>query len=276
MIRLIVNADDLGRGTATDRGIFRAVGEGIVTSVSLLANGASFTEAAREARTVGVPVGVHLNLAEGRSLTGEIRGLTRSNGDFPGKTESRRRLAAGMVEPSGIREELTAQIEQVLDAGLRPDHIDSHQHTFLFPQVADAALAIAGRFGIASARLPWPAEPEAADPGGSLGEELALYRRLAPATARTLGASGLFAPDGLWGMTFLNRLDEASLSQILRSLRAGTWELMVHPGCCDPADPFAGQEREAEVAALTSPAIRSLIGEMGIELTNFRELACAS
>jgi len=276
LIRLIVNADDLGSGAAIDRGIFRAFREGIVTSASLLATGSSCAEAAREALASGLPAGIHLNLSEGRPLTGLIRGLTTAAGDFPGKAETRRRLAAGAVDVDDLRVELTAQADRLVEMGLRIDHLDTHQHTFLFPKVAEAALAVASRFGIAAARLPQPAEPETADPGGGLGEELALYRRLAPGAARLLGDSGLATPNGLWGMAYLNRLDEAALVGILRSLEPGVWELMVHPGGSHPSTPFAGPERETEVAALTSPNVRALIGELGIALTTFGELACAS
>jgi predicted glycoside hydrolase/deacetylase ChbG (UPF0249 family) len=77
-------------------------------------------------------------------------------------------------------------------------------------------------------------------------------------------------------MAWLNRLDEAVLAAILHELPPGTWELMVHPGGCDPADPFATREREIEVAALTSPAIRERLSQRRIQLIDFGELACAS
>jgi len=180
------------------------------------------------------------------------------------------------VDAPALHGELAAQVERLLAAGLRPDHLDTHQHTFLFPAVAEAALAVAERYGIAAARLPQPCEPATEVTNAPLGAEMALYRRLAPEAAARLAGSGLATPDGLWGMAYLNRLDEAALAGILRALPPGTWELMVHPGGCDPANPFAGVEREAEVAALTAPAIRALVGELRIELTTFGEMACVS
>jgi predicted glycoside hydrolase/deacetylase ChbG (UPF0249 family) len=275
-IRLIVNADDLGRGAATDRGIFHSFRDGIVTSASLLANGLSFAEAAREAGALGLPVGVHLNLAEGHSLSGEVRGLTTASGEFSGKAETRRRLASGAVDGQDLRAEISAQISRLLDAGLRPDHFDTHQHTFLFPEAARAVLQAARHFGIAAARLPLPVEPATETPEDPLGEELALYRGLAPAAARALRSSRLAVPDGLWGMAWLNRLDEPALAGILKSLKPGTWELMVHPGGCCLTDSFATRERETEVAALTSPDIRELVRQRQIQLIHFGELACAS
>jgi predicted glycoside hydrolase/deacetylase ChbG (UPF0249 family) len=276
VIRLIVNADDLGCSASIDRGIFRAFEAGVVTSASLLANGRSFGDAAREVRMLGLPVGVHLNLSEGRPLTGPIRGLTDRAGDFPGKVEARRALAKGGVDRAGLLRELSAQVLRALEAELVPDHLDTHQHAILFPPVTTAVLEVAGAFDIGALRLPQPAEPADADPPGPLGEELAFYRRRAPAVAAALRNSGLAAPDGLWGMPLLNRLDEPSLCGVLAALPPGAWELMVHPGYCDPAHPFAGPERELELESLSAAAVRRLIDERGIRLIHFGELACAS
>ena len=131
MIRLIVNADDLGSSPQRDRGIFSAFTEGIVTSASLLANGSNFVAAVAQAQACTMPVGVHLNLAEGPALTGPIPGLTDAAGNFPGKTGLRSLLLDGCPNETGIREELLAQIARVRTAGLEPDHLDTHQHSVI-------------------------------------------------------------------------------------------------------------------------------------------------
>lgn len=104
--------------------------------------------------------------------------------------------------------------------------------------------------------------------------ELALYRQLAPAARQILRDRQLWTPAGLWGMPLLNLLDEAALADILARIPAGTWELMTHPGQLDPADPFGGRERGAELQALTAPAIRTLVIDRGIALTTFGACAC--
>ncbi len=275
MIRLIVNADDLGCGSKRDQGIFRAVTAGIVSSASLLANGDDFAVAAREARASGLPVGVHLNLSEGRSLSGVIPGLTGAGGTFPGKAGLRRRLLAGWQAEGAVLREFAAQIARVRETGLEPDHLDSHQHCLLFPALTELTVAAARAAGIRAIRLPSPAEPAAADPPGALGRDLALYRRLALPAARTLRAARLFTPDGLWGMPALGRLDEPRLADLLRQLPPGTWELMVHPGFADPARPFSGPAREIELAALTAPSIARLVAAREIHLSSFGACACA-
>jgi predicted glycoside hydrolase/deacetylase ChbG (UPF0249 family) len=270
--RLIINADDLGAGTQRDRGIFRAFREGIVTSTSLLANGPSFAEAAREARECTLPVGVHLNLSEGAALTGAIPELTDAEGNFPGKSGMRRFLS-GSIAAAGIRRELRAQVEKILAAGLVPDHLDTHQHFCLFPAVSALVLETAIYFGIRALRRSLPAEPPADDPNGFLGEELALYRQLASAVENRQ-ACDVRMPDGLWGMPFLDRLNKTVLTRLLANLPLGTWELMVHPGYADAADPFSGPQREAELTALISPAVREIIRERNIELIAFGDLPC--
>jgi len=274
MFRLIVNADDLGSSAARDRGIFAAFQTGIVTSASLLANGPSFTAAARETLTCALPVGVHLNLSEGAALTGPIPGLTDTAGHFPGKAALRRLLAGAVIDAAGVRRELLAQIERVRVAGLEPDHLDTHQHCLLFPALTGLVADLAEHCGIRALRLP-VAPPVAATAPLELADELTLYRQLAPAMRLTLGARNLWTPDGLWGMELLNRLDSDTLCDTLTQIPPGTWELMTHPGHRDPADPFGGPQREIELAALTAPATRALISARGIELTSFGACACA-
>jgi predicted glycoside hydrolase/deacetylase ChbG (UPF0249 family) len=165
MIQLIVNADDLGSGPRRDRGIFAAFIEGIVTSASLLANGPDFALAAREALACGLPVGVHLNLSEGRALTGPIAGLTDGHGNFPGKAALRSILLAGQVEWNGLRRELLAQTDKVRAAGITSDHLDTHQHCLLFPALTGIVAEVAEQSGIRALRLPFPAEPAGGCPG---------------------------------------------------------------------------------------------------------------
>jgi len=276
MIQLIVNADDLGSGPERDRGIFRCFEQGIVTSVSLLANGPHFIEAAREALRLGMPLGVHLNLSEGRALTGVIAGLTDEAGGFSGKPELRRILAAGDFDRQGARRELAAQIDRVRQAGLTPDHLDSHQHFLLFPAVTELVLDLARDEGIRALRRPLPAEDPRRDPPPPLGDELALYRRLAPAASAQIDGAGFFAPQGLWGMTILDRLDNQALLALLEEMPDGVWELMVHPGYRDAGQPFSGPERVREILALTDPRMTRLVCEKEIHLTYFGACACAS
>ena len=268
---LIINADDLGWLAGRDRGIFRSIEYGIVTSVSLFANGATFAAAAAELSRYSVGVGVHLNLSEGGALTGTIRGLTDCGGNFLGKSAARQIFLHGDFDRDAALRELRAQVQRVLDSGVVIDHIDSHQHMFIFPAMSEIMLDICEFFSITAVRLPLPAEPRGDDPLPPLGDELQLYRQHAGKLATLICANGLFAPAGLWGMPHLNRLDEAVLLAMLEHIPAGCWELMVHPGDEDAGMVFCGVERRLEQQALVAASVHAAIKKHAITLTTFGE-----
>jgi predicted glycoside hydrolase/deacetylase ChbG (UPF0249 family) len=277
MISLIVNADDLGSSTDRDRGILEAFNKGIVTSASLLANGPSFVTAATQVKRTGLPVGVHLNLADGATLTGQIKGLTDVHGHLPGKQKSRQYLSAGVCDHTAIRNELAAQIEHILAAGLRPDHLDSHQHCQIFPCLVTMVTELAQEYDISAMRTPLPAESSELDPAGTLGEEMALYRQLAQDAHTAILDARLEAPDGLWGMPLLNHLNKNSHCQLLEDLPEGRWELMTHPGYpCNQGRSFNGPQRQIELQALLSSTAKKILARRKIRLCTFGGLSCAS
>ncbi len=277
MISLIINADDLGSSKERDRGILQSFMQGIVTSASLLANGPSFLTAVAHIKEAGLPVGVHLNLADGTTLTGQIKGLTDSHGKLPGKQKLRHCLAVGACDHTAIRHELAAQIERLFQEGLHPDHLDSHQHCQLFPCITNMVAELAREYDISALRTSFPAEPAAQDPGGALGEDLTLYRQLARNAHKTTFDAGLKTPDGLLGMPLLNRLNTTSLCQLLGNIPEGCWELMVHPGYpCDQGVPFDGPQRQLELQALLSAEAKAVIARRQIRLGSFGDLLCAS
>jgi chitin disaccharide deacetylase len=66
MRKLIVNADDFGLTVGVNQAILDAHRDGIVTSTTLMANGAALGQAViASQRAPALGVGVHLNLSEG-------------------------------------------------------------------------------------------------------------------------------------------------------------------------------------------------------------------
>ena len=61
-------------------------------------------------------------------------------------------LAAGRIR---VYDELAAQVRRIVDAGLRPTHLDTHKHTHLAPPVLDAVARLAEEFGIRWVRRPF-------------------------------------------------------------------------------------------------------------------------
>ena len=77
---MIVNADDLGESSERNAAIALGFERGLLTSASLLANGADFDGGVDVA--LGKTVGVHLNLTEGKPLVMSIRRFCGADGDF--------------------------------------------------------------------------------------------------------------------------------------------------------------------------------------------------
>jgi len=90
MKQLIVNADDLGADEARNAGIFEAIEAGVVTSASILPNGPALEDALRRIRSSCRPIslGVHINLSEGRPLSGPLPLLTGGDEHFLGKARA--------------------------------------------------------------------------------------------------------------------------------------------------------------------------------------------
>ena len=169
-----------------------------------------------------------------------------------------------------VRAEVEVQVRRVIEAGLRPTHLDSHQHLHVLPGVLEAVIEIAKSAGISVIRLPREA-------GGALSLRgvqqrlLALFCRRA---ARRLRKAGMRYPDYFWGFGTGGSLNETNLAPILRRLRSGVNELMCHPGYSD--DETRGRYRwgyhwDDETAALKSEGIRRIVDEEGIRLMRFAE-----
>ncbi|HKI52318.1 MAG TPA: ChbG/HpnK family deacetylase [Geothermobacteraceae bacterium] len=277
MAKLIINADDLGAGNETDRAIFETFDSGVVTSASLLVNGPSARSAAATVRQRNLPVGVHLNLSEGSPLTGPIEGLTEANGRFAGKRKTRQKLQSHTYDRDALQREIKAQVQAALDWGLTPDHLDSHQHVFLYPDVTRATIEAARVFDIKAVRLPRPYNILKNTPPSDIQGDLRLYQQLSGDAETLIKGAGLACPQGLLGLDCLNRLSVELLVTLLTAVpEHGDWELMVHPGHLDPDNPFSGLEREAECKALTAEKISALIRALNIELITFGDLPCAS
>ena len=281
MKRLIVNADDFGLHASVNCGIRDAHSGGIVTSTSLMAGGAAFDEAvaiARDCPELGV--GVHLTLVGARPVAPmpAVASLVDGEGKF---CESYpvflRRYLQGTVRRDEVERELTAQIEKVTRAGIRPTHLDSHQHLHVVPGISGMVLDLARRFTIPAVRI--PAEPLGFFGGMSFSAGRVAGRSgltvLAGLFRRRALAAGLKTPEHFFGMLAGGQLNETALQTILQRLPAGTSEIMCHPGRPDAAlarEYSWGYHWGDELAALCAPRTRRILEENGVRLISFREL----
>lgn len=274
-VRLIVNADDFGIAEAVNRGIAEAFDRGIVTSTSIMATGPAFEHAVDLARSrPRLAVGAHLVLTEQRPLVGQDAAptLVGPDGRFPAHlTQLLSKQLRGRISLPQVRLELDAQLHRMRAAGIAISHIDGHQHVHVLPGIAAVVAELAAKYGVSAVR--YPAERVRRYMLRSLrhlrrvAEQAALNFFCASAPLQHLRRS-----DDFVGFYFGGRLDERNLATVLAGLsEGGTVELMCHPGHEDmrPSGDW-DYAWAAERDALTSPRIRALVAERGLELISRR------
>lgn len=261
MKRLVVNADDFGFTCDVNRGIVEAHQNGILTATTLMATGAAFDDAVRLAREhATLDIGVHLVLVGEPPSPPTVAQLIRA-------------VALGRIR---IYDELIAQVRRILDAGLRPTHLDTHKHTHLLPPVLDAVARISEE-----CKIPWVRRPFdfPMTPDGVSVTKRATSKALTVVRARferILTRHGCRSTDHFAGFQITGAYGPAELVRLIASLPEGTTEFMCHPGVCTDelrsARTRLKESREMELRALTAPEVRTALERSGVQLVSYRDL----
>ena len=287
MKNLIVNADDLGWTDGVNRGILEAFHHGIVTSTSLLANGAAFAGGVEAARSApGLGVGVHLNLSDGPPVADRetVTSLLNDDGKFAGGPESLllRRARRGL-RLAEVESEWDAQIQKVRHAGIAPTHLDGHKHVHMLPGLFEIALQLAKRHNIGAIRVSLETSSlRAAISSGKKQHAAVVLKQgvqarglklLARDAHEQAGHAGISTADYFCGLAQTGELTREGLAQFVKSLPDGTTELMCHPGYTDAAlqktQTRLQDSRQTELQILTDTGIRNLVASLGIRLIDY-------
>ncbi|MGC2890625.1 MAG: ChbG/HpnK family deacetylase [Candidatus Acidiferrum sp.] len=282
-----MNADDLGWTEGVNRGIAEAHRNGIVTSASLLANGAAFASGVEVARkTPGLGVGVHLNLSDGEPVAPRelVKSLVNERGELEGRTESLLlRLARRSVLLDEVEREWEAQIQKVRTSGIEPTHLDGHRHVQMLPGLFEIALRLAKRHGIAAIRISHEESSlRAALSAGAKQKGTVVMRQGVQARGlKLLGRdahekaerAGIATADYFCGIAQTGELTREGVLRLLEILPEGTTELMCHPGYVDEdlakSATRLQESRQTELKILTDTDIRNLVASQGIRLIDY-------
>jgi predicted glycoside hydrolase/deacetylase ChbG (UPF0249 family) len=272
VIRLVINADDLGLHPRIDDGIFTAHADGVVTSATLLATGPVAHEAVRRARLQKLPLGLHLCLTTHLSPAAEPRnvrwlapgGRFRKNwAEFSAAWLSR------LIPPEEIVLEFREQVQRARELGANIDHLDTHQHLHLLPGMTSLVEVLAAELGVP---LRWPSERPSArwlvHPGAAA--KTAALTTLAWAK-QARGVQRVQA----WGVFESGRMNERRLIRLIGKLGPGDHEILTHPGLAPGVvtqDPSWKYEWETELAAVLSPRVKNAIAAKGARLVSYAEL----
>jgi hopanoid biosynthesis associated protein HpnK len=233
----------------------------------------------RARRLPDLRVGLHLVLVDGHPTLpcAEIPGLVRRDGRFdPNMGRAGLRFFALPQVRRQLAIEIRAQFEAFHATGLLLDHVNTHKHMHVHPTVARAIIEIGRDYDMMAVRLPFePIEPlHAAFPNEHYSAPL--YRPWIEWLRRRLQNAGLFVNDSLFGLAWTGGMVEGRLLRLLPHLPQGVSEIYFHPATVRSAVLSAtmpGYCHDEELAALLSPAAKSLVANLGIRLGGYSDFA---
>lgn len=278
---LIVNADDFGMCHAENAAIMQLLEEGAVSSATVMipcgwAKEAAAWSAARPEHDVGV----HLTFTSEWSgykwgpvtRNGDVSTLVTEEGYFPADIAAFERQAAR----HHVRLEMVNQVETALALGLAPTHLDNHMgslyglatgHHFL-----DAAFEVCARY-----ELPFRMPRALLDLGKLPAEAAAMARQAAELADRM----GVVILDHLIGLPFGKQPGETyesykrDMIRVLRSLRPGVSEIIIHPALASEelkAIHGEWEKRQWDFDLFRDPEVRETISSEGIVMIRWRDL----
>lgn len=132
-MKVIINADDLGKSLEVNNAIEKCIQKGLITSTTIMACGSAFEDAIRIAKSYPqISFGVHLTIDDGDIC------LTKSEiFKKVGITDDKDRFIRHGIKSvdvytkelkNAIYNEWNAQISRVREAGVNISHVDSHHH----------------------------------------------------------------------------------------------------------------------------------------------------
>jgi predicted glycoside hydrolase/deacetylase ChbG (UPF0249 family) len=291
-IHLIINADDFGYCPNRDAAIIDLLEQKLISSASLLVNGFDADQAAQYAKMHDVPIGIHLNLTEGRPVTNDVRrieSLVNADGFMHGKFGLRHKLREGRIQLEHVENEIEMQLNKYkeLTGGIPPNHIDGHQHIHVHPAIVESVARLAHRYGIKYVRAPQDPMIISSEMDQSFHSEIVTQTKSAVSVfdRYALNYSKYF-----FGMTTMGR--QLTLENVENCLKvlAGKQaenvvaELMCHPGY--PSDPFVGgcgtgypdtfsqsADRQHEFDVLSSRELRALFKKYNVQLCAYADIS---
>lgn len=238
---LIINADDFGYCPKRDRAIVDLFHRKCLSSTSVLVNGMNVQQACTAAKAAGLPMGIHLNLTEGRPISTDIdriQSLVDNHGFLHGKFGLRNELENDRIQTEHIEYEIRMQLNRYFELmdHQSPEHIDGHQHIHVHPKLVEIVARLAREYGIEYIRAPYDR---------MVTRENRFYQEIVNQTRdamKIFDRYGLVYADEFVGMTIMgedfifDKIDKCL--EMIEEKEHLLMELMCHPGY--PSDPQIG------------------------------------
>ena len=217
--KTIVNADDFGYDMTINKAILGSFRGSLISRTSLLVNMPGFEYAIQMARTypyLSGKIGLHLNLTEGYPLSAAIRSCNRfcdASGQFIYKRK-RPIFFLSQKEQKAVYEEMKAQIEKAIRAGIRPTHLDSHHHVHTEWGILRLLIRLSKEYNVRNIRM---------------ARNMGRQRRHLSMAYKSLFNSYLKHYPGISVTDYFGDAEDFSLLMKERSPKNKSIEIMVHP-----------------------------------------------
>ncbi len=278
-MEIIINADDFGASVEVNRAVEIAYNRGILTSASLMVTGDAFDDALRRVpRMPGLSIGLHLVLTEGQPALppDQIPHLVGQNGRFYSNPAQ-----AGLLYfffPACRKElskEVRAQFERFAETGLTPSHLNGHHNIHVHPVLLPILLPLLMKYHVAGIRIPRDDLPLSLrfshEKIGGKAVTTLIFNLLSGWMARQLKGSPVKSTRRVYGNLQSGHMDEAYLQRVLSEVNQPTIEVYFHPSTARTPIPLGANR--ADLDALLSPKIRSLIAQRHLNLCSYSTLS---
>lgn len=220
MLKVIINADDLGHNKRVNKSIINLLERDKISSATILSNGKSFSGVIERLKDYkNKSFGVHLNLTEFKPLTNDQIMYDMGLVNDKGFTKEIRNIRINKNLSSAIFLEFEQQICKILDHGVPLTHIDSHNHIHTIPSLFFILKKIQKKFGIIRVRQTMNFYGNFYNPSRKIRLQKYLWNFFLRHYYNTL-TSDYFT----FAEWFINKIDKHKINRNL------TFELMCHPG----------------------------------------------
>jgi len=288
---LVLEADDLGLLHAFNEAIRTAHQGGCLTSTSLRANAYAYAHAIGEVLPdcPELGLGIHLCLNEAYPVAPRrlVHKLIGHDGDLKSGFGWLMRLARSNLGRQQIECELRAQIERVLDDGLRPDHLNSHMHVHMIPPIFRITCKLANEYGIPCVRFVrepfhtagrWPKRIQPLLNTNYVKH--VLLNHFAAHNATAAAEFGIHTTDYFVGVNYTGHMDCDTVAAGLDAVDSGSVEALLHPAVGpDPRDRYytsplyqkyvPAPQRRVELQTLVSGELRQRLHWDNWAITTF-------
>ena len=266
---MVVTADDFGRSDSICHAVELAFREGLVTDASLMVNASSRDLGLEIAlRNPGLGIGVHLAFQDVEPLTNSkfvasLRHLSHG-------AVFLRLLFAGFSKIGEVRAEMETQVKWLVDQGIRPSHINGHNHVHIHPRIRRTVSQLAIKYDI-----PWKRTPHERN-----FENVGVARRVQQIALSFFCLLTAYVtdhnvniPNQFFGFAVSGQMKLEHLAKYLAKATTGITEIICHIGLLDDAPSIDGYLWSSELQTVTTMSKREAEDAFNVNVVGFHEAA---